>query len=231
MAAGVIVALLVVAGGYFIYENYIYKAPPIYARIDTSDGAIYVELYPACAPQTVANIVNLADSGFYNDLVWHRIVETPSPFIIQTGDPHSRGGLTSTRSSWGEGFSNGTGLTTTDLAANRTVPLEVDRCPNLGTYQGYLAMARLGNLTTLLNSGSTQFFINLVNGSSNLQISGHYTVFGKVISGWSVVEAIAKSPVCQPPTCPAKWQPDEPLPPVFLNDFVILPSAPTVTTT
>jgi cyclophilin family peptidyl-prolyl cis-trans isomerase len=227
-AAVIAVALIVVAGGYYVYETYIYRAPPVYARIDTSDGAIYVVLYPNCAPQTVANFVSLANQGFYDNLVWHRIVETPTPFVIQTGDPHSRGGLNSTRSSWGEGFTNATGLTAQDISANRTVPLEVSRCTDLGTYQGYLAMARAGNFTTLLNSGSTQFFINLANSSSNLQISGYYTVFGKVISGWSVVQSIAKSPICQPPTCPAKWQPDEPLPPVYLNDIAILPAQPTV---
>jgi cyclophilin family peptidyl-prolyl cis-trans isomerase len=231
VAAWTIVAVIVVAGGYFIYENYIYRAPPIYARIDTSDGAVTVELYPACAPQTVANIVSLANSGFYDNLVWHRIDTPSTPFVIQTGDPHSRGGLDSTRSSWGEGFSNATGLTAQDLAANRTVPLEVDRCPNLGTYEGYLAMARAGNLTAGLNTGTTQFFVNLSNSSSNLEISGHYTVFGKVISGWSVIETISQTPICLPPSCPSHWQPDEPLKPVFINDIVILPTEPTVTTT
>ncbi len=230
VAASIVVVLIIVAAGYFIYETYIYHAPPIYARIDTSDGAIYVVLYPDCAPETVANIVSLANQGFYNDLVWHRIVNTPSPFVIQTGDPHTRGGLNSTRTVWGQGFSNATGLTTSDLAANRTVPLEVSRCPDLGNYEGYLGMARQGNFTTGLNSGNSQFYINLVNSSTNIQLDGYYTVFGKVISGWSVVQAIAKSPVCAPPTCPANWPSDEPLPPVFLTDFVILPAQPTVTT-
>jgi cyclophilin family peptidyl-prolyl cis-trans isomerase len=232
IATWAVVVLLAVAAGWYIYTNYVYKAPPIYARIDTSDGAFYVVLYPQCAPQTVSKIVGLADSGFYNDLVWHRIVGATSSspaFVIQTGDPHSRGGLNSTRSSWGEGFNNMTGLTASDLAADLTVPLEVGRCPDLGTYQGYLGMARAGNFTTGLNTGSTQFFINLSNSTSNLQISGHYTVFGKVISGWSVVQAIAKSPICQAPTCPSRWPADEPLPAVFMNDFVIL-SGPNVTT-
>jgi len=229
IAAGVVIALIVAAAGYYIYETYIYSAPPVYARIDTSDGAIYVVLYPNCAPQTVANFVSLANSGFYNNLVWHRIDNSPSPFVIQTGDPHSRGGLNSTRSSWGEGFTNGTGLTASDLAANRTVPLEVSRCSNLGTYEGYLGMAREGNLTTGFNTGNTQFFINMSNSTSNLGISGHYTVFGKVISGWGVVQAIDKSPLCSS-SCPSDWPADEPMPPVFVNDIVILPAQPTVTT-
>jgi len=231
IAGSIIVVLLIVAAGYYIYETYIYSAPPIYARIDTNDGAIYVELYPACAPQTVANFVNLANQGFYDNLVWHRIVDTPSPFVIQTGDPHSRGGLNDTRISWGQGFTNATGLTTSDLAGNHTVPLEVSRCTYLGTYEGYLGMAREGNFTSGLNTGNTQFFINLSNSSDNIQLSGHYTVFGKVISGWSVVEAIAGSPICETPHCPSAWPADEPYPAVFINDIAILSSQPSVTTT
>ena len=236
IAAGVVVVLILAAAGYYIYETYIYAAPPIYAQIETSDGAFDVVLYPNCAPQTVANFVSLVNQGFYNDLVWHRIVDTPSPFVIQTGDPHTRGGLNSTRSSWGEGFTNGTGLTLSDLAANKTVPLEVSRCPNLGTYQGYLGLAREGNFTTGLNTGGTQFFINLSNSTDNLGISGHYTTFGKVISGWSVVEAIAKSPIyvepsnCQGLNCHANWPVDEPLPAVFITNVTMLSAQPTATT-
>ena len=227
VSAAVIVAVLVVATGYYVYENYVYSGPPIYARIDTSDGAIYVELLPGCAPHTVAHIVDLANGGFFDDLVWHRIVPG---FVIQTGDPHSRGGLNDTRVSWGQGFSNATGLTASDLALDQTVPLEVGRCPGLGNYQGYLAMARAGNNTYGLNTGSSQFFINLSNSSDNTNLNGHYTVFGKVISGWSVVQAIAKSPQCQSPSCPSTWPSNEPLPPVFLTDVVILgPSATTST--
>ena len=238
VAAVVVAALIVVSAGYYVYENYIYQAPPIYASIDTSYGQVLVELFPSCAPQTVANFVSLAESGFYGNgtqadaLVWHRIVDTPTPFVIQTGDPHSRGGLNDTRSSWGQGFTNSTGLTSFDLAADHNVPLEVSRCSWIGNYQGYLGMARQqGDV----NSGNTQFFINLSNSSSNLSLNGNYTAFGKVISGWSVVQAIAKSPLCQSPTCPLAWPQGEPLPPVFINDVVILgatnPLAVTSTTT
>ena len=229
VAASAVIIVLVVAVGYYIYETYIYQAPPIYADIDTSAGQIVVELYPACAPQTVANFVSLAQSGFYGNgsqadaLVWHRIVNAPTPFVIQTGDPHSRGGHNDTRSSWGQGFTNTSGLTSSDLAANHNVPLEVSRCSWIGNYQGFLGMARqAGNV----NSGNTQFYINLSNSTTNLSLNGNYTVFGKVIQGWDIVRTIANSPLCQPPTCP--WQVQgEPLPPVFLNDIVILGTSTT----
>ncbi|MDE1853561.1 MAG: peptidylprolyl isomerase [Thaumarchaeota archaeon] len=206
IAAAAVVGLIAVAGGWYAYWNYVYKAPPEYARIDTTYGAIYVELFPACAPQTVANFVSLANSGFYNDLVWHRIVDKPSPFVIQTGDNYSRGGLNSTRDKWGFG------------GTKATVPLEW--CGWLHNFAGTLAMAHTTGTT---NSGS-QFFINLSNSTSNLSLDGNFTVFGKVISGMGVVQKIASSPICQPPTCPSTWQPDEPLPPVFMNDVVMLTS-------
>lgn len=216
VAAGVVVALIVVAAGYYVYETYIYQAPPIYASIGTSDGQIVVELFPACAPQTVANFVSLANAGFYSNLTWHRIVQG---FVIQTGDPHSRGGNNDTRSSWGQGFTNTTGLTAADLAADHNVPLEVGRCSWIGNYQGYLGMARQAGD---VNSGNTQFYINLSNSSSNISLNGNYTAFGKVISGWNVVQTIAKSPICQSPSCPASWPADEPFPAVFVQDVVIL---------
>ncbi len=208
--AGTLAVLLVVAAGYYIYTSYIYKAPPIYARIDTSKGPIEVELYPACAPKTVANFVNLAELGFYNDLAWHRIVKTSTFWIIQTGDPNSRGGLNSTRPTWGMGGSN------------QTVPLEAGTCQSLGNYAGYIGMARQGNQTTGQDSGTSQFYINVASLSDNAGLNGYYTVFGRVISGMSVVVALGDSPTCQPPTCPSTWQANEPLPAVFVNNIVIL---------
>jgi len=133
----------------------------VYAKIATSMGTIEVELYPNSAPKTVANFVSLAKSGFYDNLVWHRIVKG---FVIQTGDPNTRNGGGS-RSLWGTGGSP------------TTVPLEID--PSLHNSAGYLGMARSSDP----NSGSSQFYINLAN---NAALDGQYTVFGKVISGMDV---------------------------------------------
>jgi len=176
IAAVVIGVLVVGAIGYYVYETYIYSPPPVYAKLGTSQGYIYAELFPACAPKTVANFVNLTQSGFYNDLVWHRIV--PS-FVIQTGDPNTKGAVNSTRSSWGNGQSS------------RQVPFEW--CGWLHNYAGYLGMAS----TSAGGPSTSQFFINLTNSSSNLSLDGKYTVFGKVISGMSAVCALA-SPTKDP---------------------------------
>jgi cyclophilin family peptidyl-prolyl cis-trans isomerase len=146
------------------------------ATLSTSKGDIYVELFPSVAPKTVANFVSLANSGFYNNLVWHRIVQG---FVIQTGDPLTRNGG-GNRSMWGTGGSP------------NTVPLEVN--PAYHNDVGYLGMARGQSL----NSGSSQFFINLAN---NSQLDQEYTVFGKVVGGMNIAIALSNvqvDPQCQP---------------------------------
>lgn len=137
----------------------------VYARINTSMGPIEVELFSSTAPKTVTNFVDLANTGFFNNLVWHRIVKG---FVIQTGDPLTRnaGG---DRSLWGTGGSGA------------TVPLEIDSA--LHNYVCYLGMARGQDP----NSGSSQFYINLAN---NTNLDGSYTVFGRVVSGLDVVNQI-----------------------------------------
>jgi cyclophilin family peptidyl-prolyl cis-trans isomerase len=142
----------------------------VFATLTTSAGTIVVELYQVQAPKTVTNFVNLAGSGFYNNLTWHRIVKG---FVIQTGDPNTRNGG-GDRSTWGTGGSS------------QTVPLEI--VGSLHNNAGYLGMARSSDP----NSGSSQFYINL---ADNPSLDGGYTVFGKVISGMNVALALGNTPV------------------------------------
>ena len=208
IAAAAIVAIIAGAGLYiYISNTYISNqgtttqestscttgtsvlgAKGTYAKINTSLGSIEVQLYPSAAPKTVANFVNLSQTGFYNNLVWHRIV---AGFVIQTGDPNSRGG--GNRSQWGLGGSG------------KTVPLEI--CSTLHNDYGYLGMARSSDP----NSGSSQFYIN-VNQTGNTNLNGQYTVFGKVISGMDVAIAISKVPVNST---------DQPITPVFVTSIKI----------
>jgi cyclophilin family peptidyl-prolyl cis-trans isomerase len=118
----------------------------------------------------VANFIDLANTGFYDNLVWHRIV---AGFVIQTGDPNTKNAVNSTRSTWGSGGSS------------TTIPLETSALLN---DQGYVAMAR----SSSPNSASSQFYINLVD---NPSLNGQYAVFGKVVSGMNVVNAIGALPV------------------------------------
>lgn len=207
------VAVVVIAAIIAVSYYYLYVLPPtpvatvacstttdlVYANINTSKGLFEVELFPSCAPKTVANFVNLAKSGFYNNLVWHRIVDTPSPFVIQTGDPLTRNGG-GNRSLWGTGGSS------------QTVPLEVSS--SLHNDVGYLGMAR----GTDPNSGSSQFYINL---SNNTSLDGSYTVFGKVINGMNVVDEIASTPVYT-----SGPYLDQPITPVYVTSIAILSSGP-----
>ncbi len=140
------------------------------AKIDTNAGAIEVELFQEFTPITVNNFATLAKSGFYNNLVWHRIVKG---FVIQTGDPNSRNGQ-GNRNTWGTGGSE------------RRIPLEIN--PKLHHEAGTLGVARSSDP----NSGSSQFFINL---KENFNLDRNYTVFGKVSSGMDAVNQIARAPV------------------------------------
>lgn len=166
---GATIAVVILgAGGWFAYQTFFVPPAPIYATVITTLGSFQIELFPGSAPRAVANFVSLAQSGFYDNLVWHRIVKG---FLIQTGDPQTRSGG-GNRSTWGQ------------ENVNYSLPLEID--PSLHNYEGYVAVAV---------RGTGQFYVNLSNSTSNLSLDGNYTVFGKVISGWNVVMSIANAPI------------------------------------
>ncbi|MGA2665304.1 MAG: peptidylprolyl isomerase [Nitrososphaerales archaeon] len=150
-----------------------------FAVLDTSQGTIVLQLFPQDAPKTVANFESLANSGFYNDLVWHRIV---AGFIIQTGDPTSRDGG-GNPADWG------------DTGSNTTIPFETNSLPNA---EGYVAMA---NTAPQGDGASSQFFIDL---ADNTNLNGQYTVFAQVVSGMNAVLAIGALPVSA--TCASSGQ-------------------------
>jgi len=146
----------------------------VYAKMHIGgavQGDIELELFPQSAPRGVANFVNLARTGFYNNILFHRII---AGFVIQAGDPTTKvsGGVPGgTPSSWGQ--DNGpVGL-----------PTEIDS--KLHNSVGTIALAH----SSSPNSSGSQFYINLANNSN---LDGSYTVFGKVISGMSVVTAISQ---------------------------------------
>lgn len=198
---GVVVAVLVVAAGWYYYNSGASTLPGTgkYARIYTSLGSFEVELYPSSAPQTVANFVHLAQTGFYDNLVWHRIAAAPDVSVIQTGDPSTRNAA-GDRSTWGGGSST------------PTVPLEVSNA-SLHNDRSYLGLAR-GNDN---NSGSCQFYVNT---GDNRNLDGRYAVFGRVISGMSVVDALAALQVYGS-TDPYPEQPVNPSEAMMINVTII----------
>ncbi|MHB8963993.1 MAG: peptidylprolyl isomerase [Saccharofermentanales bacterium] len=129
-------------------------------------GIIKLELYPEQAPATVANFVKLVGEGFYDGLIFHRVI---SGFMIQGGDPEGTGMGGSDKTIKGEfadnGFEN---------------PISHDR--------GVISMAR----SNAYDSASSQFFIMH---EDNEGLDGSYAAFGKVVEGMDVVDRIAATPV------------------------------------
>lgn len=127
--------------------------------INTSMGNILVELNPEKAPITVANFLRYTDTGFYSNKIFHRISRD---FVVQAG-----------------GYSTELIYISPTFAP---IQLEVNR--GLSNVRGSIAMAR----TSVLNSATSQFFINLGDNALLDTASGGYAVFGKVISGMNVVD-------------------------------------------
>lgn len=140
------------------------------AVIKTVKGDIVLQFYPDVAPVTVASFLNLARSGFYNGTRFHRVVKEPEPFVIQGGDPKSRDPNAPDVGTGGPGY---------------YIPAEFSERPHL---RGTLSMARSQDP----NSGGSQFFICL---ADTPFLDGQYTVFGDVVSGMEVVDAIEQGDV------------------------------------
>ncbi len=146
--------------------------PPVThaAVISTSMGPIEIELYGEDAPKTVANFVGLADKGFYEGILFHRVARG---FVIQAGDPKTKD--PALRGEWGSGGESIYGGTFEDELNASTLSYQH------GYVEGTLAMANRGP-----NTNTSQFFIML--GSSALP--KNYTIFGKVTKGMDIVHAI-----------------------------------------
>ncbi len=136
--------------------------------METSKGTIKIELYPDKAPETVANFLRYVDDGFYNGTIFHRVIKR---FMIQGG-----------------------GLTPDMNEKATRGPIKNESANGLANLRGTIAMAR----TADPHSATSQFFINHVNNSGTLDRGARdewgYCVFGKVIDGLDVVDAIAEVP-------------------------------------
>ncbi len=134
------------------------------AVIDTKFGEIKFRLLDDVAPKTTSNFIKLANSGFYDGTIFHRIVPG---FVIQAGDPNT---IKGPRNTWGIGD------------AGYTIPPEFSK--NLQFSKYMVGMARGSDV----NSGSSQFFITLGDAS---WLNDQYTLFGEVVSGQDVVDKMA----------------------------------------
>ena len=136
------------------------------AAIKTNKGTIRFELLETEAPKTTENFITLAQRGYYDRVIFHRVIRG---FMIQGGDPTGtgRGG----ESAWGSRFAD-----------------EINRSSDVykrGYKAGTVAMANAGP-----NTNGSQFFIMHV----DYPLPPQYTIFGRVTEGQEIVDAIANTP-------------------------------------
>jgi cyclophilin family peptidyl-prolyl cis-trans isomerase len=162
-------------------------------RMTTSMGVIDIELFPDQAPITVENFLRYVSDGFYDGTIFHRVIPN---FVIQGG-----------------GF-------TPDFTQKGTrPPIKNEAANGLKNDRGTLSMAR----TNVVDSATSQFFINLKDNANLDHVPGSpssfgYAVFAKVVAGMDVVDAIAKVATgAKPP------HQDVPLTPVVIEKAEVLP--------
>ena len=128
------------------------------AEFETNKGNFEIELFTEKAPITTKNFIDLAEKGFYNNLIFHRVI---GGFMLQGGCPEGTG-------TGGPGYA-----------------IKDEFHPDLKhDSEGILSMANSGP-----NTGGSQFFITL---AATPWLDGKHAVFGKVVSGMDVVNAIGK---------------------------------------
>src|SRR5262245_11778581 len=127
-----------------------------HATLHTSEGPVELELFPGDAPKTVENFTKLAGDGYYDGLIFHRVIPD---FMIQGGCPRGDG-------------TGGPGYQFEDEFNDHKM------------VRGALAMANAGP-----NTNGSQFFI--VTAPECSWLDGKHTVFGQVVSGQDVVDAIS----------------------------------------
>lgn len=136
------------------------KNPEVTMEMENGNK-IVIELYPEIAPNTVKNFISLVQSGYYDGLIFHRVIPG---FMIQGGCPQGTG-------MGGPGYS-----IRGEFSSNRFAN-------NLAHERGVISMAR----TSMPNSAGSQFFIMTQNSP---HLDGEYAAFGKVISGLEEVDRI-----------------------------------------
>lgn len=133
-------------------------------RFETNHGGFTLELDADKAPETVANFLQYVDDGFFDGLVFHRVIPG---FMIQGG-----------------------GLDAEMAQKTGRAPIRNEAKNGLKNLRGTVAMAR----TNDVNSATSQFFVNLVDNAFLDNAPGNfgYAVFGKVVDGLETIDAIAK---------------------------------------
>ncbi len=152
------------------------KDPENTILMELKDGTVTIELLPEVAPQHVERMKELARSGAYDNVCFHRVIDG---FMAQTGDVKN--------GNMADGFN--LRMAGTGGSEHPDLPAEFSKLPH---DRGTLGAARSANP----NSANSQFFINF---KDNHFLNGQYTVYGRVVSGMEHVDAITRG---EPPAEP-----------------------------
>lgn len=152
------------ASGELLYQTTL-QVPMPQVAVTTSKGVITLELDPTAAPTTVKNFLKYVQAGYYKDTLFHRVI---AGFVVQGG-----------------GYTSGM-----VKKEGQDAPIALESNKGLSNLRGTVAMARTG----VPDSATSEFFINLVDNTRldyQSDASPGYAVFGKVVKGLEVVDAIA----------------------------------------
>lgn len=165
--------------------------------LDTTMGPITIELDRAKAPITVDNFLKYVDKGFYDGLIFHRVVNRAEVglIVIQAG-----------------GFGEANGVLV-EKRQELLPPIKNESGNGLSNVRGTIAMARTRNP----DSATSQFFINLADNSRLDNLGGGYCVFGKVTSGLEAADAILRSETTTKPDTRGVRQDDVPTAPIVIK--------------
>jgi len=143
------------------------------AVFTTNMGVFEIELFATEMPITTGNFIKLAEEGYYDGIKFHRIIDG---FMIQGGDPNTKTANTATYGTGGPGY---------------TIQDEFVAGDHLSNVRGTISMANTGQP----NSGGSQFFINTVDNLAldfdKQPLTSKHPVFGKIVAGMDVVDAIS----------------------------------------
>ncbi len=178
------------------------QAGTVKVKLETTMGNIILELDEAKAPKTVANFLEYVRTGFYNMTIFHRVIPG---FVVQGG-----------------GFTIEGPSSEAEMVQKPTrSPIPNEAANGLKNLRGTICMAR----TKVVDSATSQFFINLADNApldhrDNTQANFGYCVFGKVVEGMQVVDAIAGVP-----TGNVGVYQNVPTKPVYIKKATLMPAA------
>ena len=157
----ILACFILLASAYFGWK-FFYPEEAKVAVLETNYGTIKFRLFEELAPKTIENFETLASQGFYDGVKFHRVIKD---FIIQTGDPNSKD------NDWSDDGFGGPGYYFEDEINSKLL------------VRGAVAMANSGE-----DTNGSQFFI--VTAENTSWLDGKHTVFGEVVEGMDVVDAI-----------------------------------------